>query len=117
MYTVTFPYLLLIILFIRGVTLPGAGEGLKYLFIPNFQEFSHPFVRAHMHATSLCSFWAYFCHTEGDRSAFAGLEIFFPVSINSDQTCLEERVNIAMPDAPDGTRKISLQIGSFYSTS
>ncbi|CAG01917.1 unnamed protein product [Tetraodon nigroviridis] len=44
MYMVAFPYLLLIILFIRSVTLPGAGEGLKYLFIPDFHVFSSPYI-------------------------------------------------------------------------
>ena len=32
--TATFPFLILAILFFRGVTLSGAGEGLRYLFIP-----------------------------------------------------------------------------------
>ena len=32
--TATFPFLILTILFFRGVTLEGAGEGLRYLFIP-----------------------------------------------------------------------------------
>lgn len=46
MYTVTFPYLLLIILFIRGMSLPGAGHGLRYMFILDFRAFSSPDVRA-----------------------------------------------------------------------
>lgn len=46
MYMVTFPYLLLIVFFFRGVTLPGAGEGLRYLFIPDFKAFLDPLVRA-----------------------------------------------------------------------
>ncbi|XP_068611339.1 sodium- and chloride-dependent betaine transporter-like [Brachionichthys hirsutus] len=36
--TATFPYLLLILIFIRGVTLPGAVEGLKYYLIPDFEK-------------------------------------------------------------------------------
>jgi SNF family Na+-dependent transporter len=32
--TATFPFVILAILFFRGVTLPGAGDGLRYLFIP-----------------------------------------------------------------------------------
>ena len=32
--TATFPFLILAVLFFRGVTLEGAGEGLRYLFIP-----------------------------------------------------------------------------------
>lgn len=41
-FTATFPYLLLFIIFIRGVTLPGASEGLKYYLMPDFRELAHP---------------------------------------------------------------------------
>ena len=33
-FTATFPYVVLICLFFRAVTLDGAGGGLRYLFIP-----------------------------------------------------------------------------------
>lgn len=34
-FTALFPYLVLTIFLIRGLTLPGATEGLTYLFTPN----------------------------------------------------------------------------------
>jgi SNF family Na+-dependent transporter len=37
-FTVLMPYVILTIFLIRGVTLPGAGEGLKYLFKPDFSK-------------------------------------------------------------------------------
>jgi len=37
-FTATFPYVILIALLVRGVTLPGADIGLKKLFIPDFNK-------------------------------------------------------------------------------
>lgn len=34
-FTALFPYLVLTIFLIRGLTLPGAADGLVYLFTPN----------------------------------------------------------------------------------
>ena len=36
--TVTLPYLLLTILLIRGVTLPGSLQGIKYYIIPEWSK-------------------------------------------------------------------------------
>ena len=37
-FTATFPYVILIALLVRGVTLPGAKVGLEYLFIPDWSK-------------------------------------------------------------------------------
>ncbi|XP_074469650.1 sodium-dependent neutral amino acid transporter B(0)AT3-like [Sebastes fasciatus] len=40
--TATFPYLVLIIFLIRGLTLPGATDGLLYLFTPDWEILKNP---------------------------------------------------------------------------
>lgn len=37
-FTATFPYVVLLILLVRGLTLEGAGEGLRFLFIPDWNK-------------------------------------------------------------------------------
>uniref|UniRef100_A0A2K5E111 Transporter n=1 Tax=Aotus nancymaae TaxID=37293 RepID=A0A2K5E111_AOTNA len=41
-FTASFPYLVLTIFLIRGLTLPGATKGLSYLFTPNMQILQNP---------------------------------------------------------------------------
>uniref|UniRef100_V9KCG5 Transporter n=1 Tax=Callorhinchus milii TaxID=7868 RepID=V9KCG5_CALMI len=40
--TATFPYLMLLVLLIRGVTLPGASEGIKFYLYPDMSRLSEP---------------------------------------------------------------------------
>ena len=37
-FTSLFPYVVLLVLGIRGWTLPGAAEGIKYYVIPNWSK-------------------------------------------------------------------------------
>ncbi|XP_036993203.2 inactive sodium-dependent neutral amino acid transporter B(0)AT3 isoform X1 [Artibeus jamaicensis] len=41
-FTALFPYLVLTIFLVRGLTLPGAAEGLTFLFTPNIQTLRSP---------------------------------------------------------------------------
>lgn len=43
-FTALFPYAVLFILFIRGITLPGSAEGIAYYLSPNFDKIYEPAV-------------------------------------------------------------------------
>ncbi|XP_077577298.1 sodium- and chloride-dependent transporter XTRP3A [Stigmatopora nigra] len=41
-FTATFPYVVLVIYLIRGLTLPGAINGITYMFTPKMEELANP---------------------------------------------------------------------------
>jgi len=41
-FTATSPYILMFILLIRGVTLEGAMDGLRFYLVPDFSRLSDP---------------------------------------------------------------------------
>nr|BAO20821.1 GABA transporter1 [Euphausia superba] len=55
-FTALFPYVLMFILLIRGVTLPGASEGIKFYLIPDLNKLAN--VKVWMEAVSQV-FWSY----------------------------------------------------------
>nr|XP_020444934.1 sodium- and chloride-dependent GABA transporter 2-like [Monopterus albus] len=40
-FTATFPYVMLLILLIRGLTLPGAGEGIYFYLYPELEHLAN----------------------------------------------------------------------------
>ncbi len=41
-FTATFPLVMLVVLFLRGMTLPGAFHGIKYYLYPNPARLADP---------------------------------------------------------------------------
>lgn len=46
-FTALFPYAVLLILLVRGITLPGSAEGIKYYLNPNFNAITSAEVPKH----------------------------------------------------------------------
>jgi solute carrier family 6 dopamine transporter-like protein 3 len=44
-FTALFPYAVLLILLVRGITLPGSADGIKYYLSPNFTAITQAEVR------------------------------------------------------------------------
>lgn len=41
-FTATFPFAMLLVLLVRGLTLPGAGEGIKFYLYPDISRLEDP---------------------------------------------------------------------------
>lgn len=54
-FTATFPYIMLLVLLIRGVTLPGAVDGIIYYLYPDISRLSDPQVRSRRASRSATS--------------------------------------------------------------
>lgn len=52
-FTATFPYVMLFVLLIRGITLPGAVDGIIYYLYPDVSRLSDPQVNMHVQSSYL----------------------------------------------------------------
>ena len=51
-FTATFPYVVLVTLLIRGVTLPGAMDGIRYFIVPRWELLTDANVRFDIYIVS-----------------------------------------------------------------
>ncbi|XP_054165076.1 sodium-dependent neutral amino acid transporter B(0)AT3-like [Oppia nitens] len=120
--TATFPYLVLIIFFFRGITLDGMGDGIKHLFTPDWSKLSDPvvwleagtqiFFSLGLGFGGLIAFASYNpvhnnCYrdaifvalTNCGTSMFAGIVVFSVMGFKANhihKQCLEERDRLIM---------------------